>query len=243
MFSEEEDGVCRSQSSRHWSDAGAQMGCQCIFKVAKCVFFSHSACTGPNCDFESVLCNSEKFPRLSASSVHVPSSSHKSHLVTVNYSIVVRLRGDWWVWRHPALPPPLRQADEIVWHDVIPRVQSKLYAGRGSLISPRLHRVRRRRKVEGSEKQNVAAGEKQQRDGESGEEGLGEKKRPSQGEKKQQQKPKCLHMERVKLKARGRCWGLLVRRNIRKNTFYTVGSTFPLLVLDGHHGLTCYHGS
>lgn len=56
--------------------------------------FSKSACTGPNCVLDSVLCNSDKFPRLSASSLHVPLSSHKSHLVTVNYSIVVRLRGD-----------------------------------------------------------------------------------------------------------------------------------------------------
>lgn len=72
---------------------GAQMGRQCNFKLAKrvslvCLSFFVFFClarTGPNRVVDSVLCNCSS-PRLSASP-HVPPlpSSHKSHLVTVNY--------------------------------------------------------------------------------------------------------------------------------------------------------------
>lgn len=121
MFSEEEVGVCRSRSSRHWSAAGAQMGLECIFKPAKCVFFLF-VCFLLGVHWTK-LCFSTRSSAIRINSPDYPPSPRvfrrwatKRRLVTVNYSIVVRLPGDWWVWRHPALPPPATGGrDCVTW--------------------------------------------------------------------------------------------------------------------------------
>lgn len=151
MFSEEEgdDGVCRSR----WNTAAAQMGRRCIFKLAKCVLFffarraldqivlSTQCCVIPA--NSQIIC----LPARSAVSVEPQKPFSYSKLLNCCASVCVCAVMDESGGILPS--PPLRQAAEIVWHDVIPRVQSKLCARTASLIRPRLHRVRRRRKVEG----------------------------------------------------------------------------------------------